>query len=61
MHTHVYILLNTGNGFHFPNVILLIKGGPRNDLILLLQRNEVLDDQMPGKNKPESKLNMSLL
>lgn len=43
-----YILLNAGDGGHFPEIIFLVKSGSSHNLVLLLQWDEVLYDQMSG-------------
>lgn len=42
------ILLNPGDGGHFPEIIFLVKSGSCHNLVLLLQWDEVLYDQMSG-------------
>ncbi len=47
------LLLYTGDGFHFPVFILLIKVSPVDYFVLLLQGNEVLNDEMPERRTDE--------
>lgn len=47
--------MNAGDWSHLPGVVLFIKDGPCDNLILLLQRDKVLNDQLPAGIDTEDK------